>query len=169
MDDQFRYLLSLSEEDKNVIRSYTQGGYISLNESLRHKLPLDQHDTHMLEVLDRIFERAPSIKDPMFAYRGYSAPSSSTFVKSGGFISATGHAARAQRFMNPETRCCMMRITVPAGAKMLPIMGISQFPEERELLISRHGTLHVTAKSVDAQGMSIVDTIYTPHVEIEIL
>lgn len=169
MDLQFTYLRSLSEEEKNVIREYTQGGYITLNEGLRLRLPLDQHDTYMLGVLDRIFANAPPIKDPMYVYRGYSAPSTRNFIKTGGFISATGHKATSMRFIDPSTRCCMMRILVPAGAKMLPIMEISRYPEEREVLISRHGILHATSKSIDSQGISNVDVVYIPNIEMDII
>ena len=62
-----------------------------------------------------------------------------------------------------EDNCCMLKITIPAGSKILDIGNLSYFPEEKEVLISNVlGTFKIIDTCVINKIINI-NMVYIPN------
>ena len=96
----------------------------------------------MIPFLDRCFEEAPSLHFPLVVYRGIK---NEDFLPSKGYlswkdpayVSTTLHPLHAFRYKNPTGACCVQRLVIPGGCKVLLLQGISMFENEWEILLPR--------------------------------
>ena len=69
--------------------------------------------------------------------RRYARGDAADFLSSG-IVSTSVSYDVALEFVEPGETCCLLVLLVPAGARMLEILGASGWPEEREVLLP-HG------------------------------
>lgn len=104
---------------------------------------LDQGVQRMVEALDLLFERAPSLVHPLVVFRGVKnfdfGPSHAykTWTDPA-YVSTTLHPLHAFRYKNPHGVCCVQRLTVPTTCKVLLLQGLSNFENEWEVLLPRN-------------------------------
>ena len=90
-----------------------------------------------IERVNAMFERVPPLRKPLTVYRGVV---DKVWVKKGamtlkGLTSTTLRALIGSWYANEERRCCLMRIHVPAGRKVLPILGLTDGNYHMEVLL----------------------------------
>ena len=60
--------------------------------------------------------------------------------------------------------CCMLKITIPPGSKVIDIGNISYFQEEQEVIINNEfGSLLITGKPYKENNIKTCDVLYVPH------
>jgi len=140
MDPQKRYVATLSKPSRDVLIGYTGSDYEEINDCLRKKKKLTASTKHKIDTIDSIFDGAPPLDSPITVYRGMVGKIESTLSTS--YISTSLDRDKANTFTG--NKCCMFEITVPAGAKVLPLAAISDVKSENEVLLHRKGVLIVT-------------------------
>lgn len=90
-----------------------------------------------IERVNAMFERVPPLRKPLTVYRGVQG---TAWVKKGamvlkGLTSTTLRALIGSLYADEERRCCLMRIHVPAGRKVLPILGLTDGNYHMEVLL----------------------------------
>lgn len=97
----------------------------------------------MVEALDALFERAPSLTRELVVFRGLK---NFDFGPSHGYktwtdpayVSTTLHPLHAFRYKNPTGPCCVQRLLIPTTCKVLLLQGLSNFENEWEVLLPRN-------------------------------
>ena len=172
-DHQQTYLDRMSETKVEAIDTYTAGGHAEINKILRGGPPpppeLDDEERELVEVrTERIIsaiERAPGIPEEITVYRG--ANLKSLGVKGDeweslvgkelydeGIISTSFDRQQAADFASGNE--VLLQIRVPAGTKGLALGQISNFPQEREFLLSPGGFRVVSVGDIDAVTPTVV-------------
>jgi hypothetical protein len=98
--------------------------------------------------LNRIIRNAPVLKRPMTVYRGvkddyYLKGLTGNVYVTNGFVSTSLDPNIAQDFQE-DSECCLKRITIMPGTHVIPLMSLSQFPHEKEILIGSNSKFYVT-------------------------
>lgn len=78
-----------------------------------------------------IFKAAPPLPAPMKVYRGLTKRP--TAMK--GYVSTTLSKGAAKNFINHKTKCCVQTIELSKGTRVLPLMVISRYADEFEMLL----------------------------------
>lgn len=134
--DQHLYVITLNENDRLQVRSYTGDRYEEINAKIKAK-EIDAE----IKAIDRIFEDVPSLREPLVVYRKISGvfdPNIRTYV------STSLSPYQSLPIKNGET---YLRILLPIGSKVLPLALISTHADENEILLPRFGLLLLTAIS----------------------
>ena len=163
MEKQYVYVMSLSRDIKESIKDYTGSEYEYINQQLRTHRPLTFSQKEIVDNIDKAFVTVPPIEEPTVVYRGIKdkyIPDLHSFISTSFDVDAT-HKFRGRH-------CCVLRILLPVGSKILPIKEISDHPDEKEVLIGRFGKLNVTGKEY-RDGMEYYDVVYIPEVKVEIV
>lgn len=140
LQPQYQYVAKLDPATKEVIREYTGTEFEDLNYRLRTKKSLEPDQRTMVKLLDRAFLAAPVLTDTIVVYRGINRDLVSEVLA---YISTSGKLNQAIEFTNRNT-CCLLRITVTPGTKVLPIKYISESKYENEILLPRFGKIIIT-------------------------
>ncbi len=125
---------------KESLNWYTQEYYENVNNYLRYGNAGDVDIDKLKQVIkniDRAFESVPPLQTEMVVYRGQRDDTFNT--KS--YTSTTVEPRRTQDFLNFATECCMYRITVNPGSKILPLRNVSSMGYENEILLDRNGIM----------------------------
>lgn len=101
--------------------------------------------------LNRIINEAPALQREMVVYRGLhdhddSIVRSNTFnkiYKSKGFVSTSLHYNTAIEFKNRKCGNYLQRITILPGTRVFPLMTLSAFPNEVEILLGSNSKFYV--------------------------
>lgn len=161
---QYEYVRHLNKPIKEVLSDYTDNLFENLNFKLRRGEQLNEIQNEIVELIDGAFEGAPAIEDPIIVYRGiYDTENVSTEVLS--YISTSLDELEAKKFA--DTSCCLLRITVSSGSKILPLEEISRIPREKEILLPRTGQIIITNQHQDNE-LKIYDLTYLPDNSLEI-
>jgi hypothetical protein len=140
---------AIINSDSNVIK------YMKLV-VIAPKLSYDRFWIPVLEdyiaALEAIVSKAPPAPKAMVLYRGVESDYFLTnFMKdhkarvhiANSFVSTSASVAVANDFMNYENKCCFIRLYVPAGTRMIMMMGISRF-DEAEFLLGHKTQFYIT-------------------------
>lgn len=153
LQTQIDYINRLSSDKKESIKWYTlEGNAQRLNKILRQtngnpRFISDDDITikHHLQNLDSIFKGIPPLKNALTVYRGIQERFTENY-STHSFISTTLLEDITLGFINNEDEdlsernslCCVLRITVNPGAKVIPaIPTISRHPNEIEVILDR--------------------------------
>jgi len=151
------YVESLDAETKEFLIYYTGSGYEDLNRKLRGEEALDDETIKMIKVIDNAFRFAPETADNITVYRGLrynynpklsSYTSTSLDIKTA--VSFSGHS------------CCLLKIMIPAGSKILPLYSISDVSQEIEILMDRIGEYCITSSFETDDYPLTYNVLYIP-------
>lgn len=157
ISEQLKYLDDLIEMDTPHIESlieYTTSTGYSINESLRNGTG---RYNKIISDIDTIFNGCPPLKVPILVYRSIDEYFNFSY-KSEGYVSTSTTLTTA----GTGGGCCLLRITIPAGTKVLPLMNISNNSSENEILLSRDSSLKFTFESkeiVDDEEYIVIDMV----------
>lgn len=143
--EQIEFLDGIEEETKDLINLYTDSDhYKQINRKLCRNVNLSVKEDKIVSRLKSIFEVITPLKEAITVYRGIKSYSVNLNRLSCQFISTSLDINVPKHFMGDE--CCLMIITIPAGARVIPLMNISTIPDEYEVLIPENGTWTITSK-----------------------
>ena len=157
LSEQEAYVDSLSEEVKNSLIWYTEHNYKDFNRSLRSGKILTGEFLDHLHNIDFAFNGVPPFEKSIVVYRGVTHTSQIVSDKS--FMSTTTSYNVAAGF----SECCIMKITISAGSKILPLYYISSQEDELEILLNRDQLLVITHKNTDKNNKEIFHVNYLPY------
>ena len=171
MKKQIEYVDNLDKSIKNVLSWYTtDNGYKFLNSALRNKKEkyLNDDFKNKLNLIDKAFLLAPKISKPITVYRGLDLKSSEDITfHTNSFISATTDIESTYSFTSSTNNCCILKINVASGSKILPLKNLSTVKHEDEILLDRYGIINATYK-YEKDKMIFIDCVYIPEDSIEI-
>lgn len=159
LKEQFDYIDNLPEELKYIIQEYTGSEYKDLNERLRNGKKLKTKQEDMVNKLDLMFKLVPPITKTIEVYRGINSHEIINSLSS--YVSTTRDKNIAYSFSGKN--CCLLKITIPVGSKILPIENISEYKKEKEILLDRFGKI-VTISLSD----NIYNMLFIPDNSIDI-
>ena len=138
-------LISAGGRKPISVKKYTGDAFGPINEGLLHSRPLSKVCQNILEDLDTIFRDVPPVEEEFVVYRGVTTKHSLGVLA--GFISTSYDYETALSFADDKKQCCVFIITIPVGAKVLPVEELSVNPTEGEILLPRSGYFKVTKTS----------------------
>lgn len=154
----------LSEDMIESISWYTGGNFDKLNENLRKGIPLTNTQKYHLQNIDNAFSLQSVLINSIVVFKGKTT--SSVYSDKAPISTSTSYEA-AKGFAKGE--CCVLKITVSAGSKVINIKGFSRYEDESEILLERDGNLEVTGEYFNEDdGMKIMLVTYTPPGSIKI-
>jgi hypothetical protein len=96
--------------------------------------------TKFVAEIDGIFLKFPATKEPMIVYRGIKG-SPGTAVRDvlnhASYISTSLSPEVASTFVDERTRCCVCSINIPPGERVVPLLFITRYRAEVEILLQR--------------------------------
>jgi hypothetical protein len=146
LKEQYDYIDDLSQKRKKSIEDYTGDYYDSINSRLLYNLPMLHKEEAIVKDLDYIFANVPPITSSIILYRGVTKKH--PFGVLPGFISTSYEISEALGFTNTNEQCCVFIISIPIGAKVLPIENISLHKLESEILLPRSSNFVVTGDEI---------------------
>lgn len=161
ISEQQKYIDDLVDIDNPQLLSlitYTTAVGYSVNKSLRYGRN-DYKD--IVSNIDTIFNACPPLKHPILVYRTIDKKFDFSY-KSEGYLSTSTSITTAGTTGN----CCLLRITVPAGIKVLPLKKISSHPSENEILLPRNTALQFSCESkevVENDEYIVIDMVVVPE------
>lgn len=161
LDAQLDYIDNLPERLKEQLRDYTGSGYEDLNETLRQRKNPSGEVKQLIDDLDAIFLSVPPLREDITVYRGMKQRLSPELGTS--YLSTSLDIFKARDFTS--LKCCLFRIHVPAGSRVLPLRRISEAKYEDEVLLDRYGVLAVTYENI-AHGVQEYTTLYIPSTRV---
>jgi hypothetical protein len=101
--------------------------------------------------LKRIINNAPAVKKEIVVYRGvkddyFLKGAKDNYYTNTSFVSCSLDPSYALTFLRADNQCCLKRITILPGTKVLFISGLSAFYEELEIVINIDSTLFIQNK-----------------------
>ncbi len=151
LSEQIRYISSLEKSIIDNLKLYTSHASFNINQHLpSEKLKLTvENITDIKTQINDIFLRIPEISQDIVVYRGINTAEafSQSFglyndsYKAKGYISTSYNAREAIKFINSD--CCLLSITIPTGSQIIPLMGISRFKHESEILLPRNSEFYL--------------------------
>lgn len=171
MDTVEHVLQAVGKPVRDVIRSYTQ--FPSLNQNLKEATTLGYFDTKQLaeyeesasillydiRAMDYVLENCEPLKEDLVTYRGIKLKDIKSFsLQTGAYVSVTTNMYVAKQF---SKGCCVFKIVLPKGSKVMSVKGISQFPEQEEIILPRNTIFKLTdeVEVVDCEKVFVLEYI----------
>jgi hypothetical protein len=145
IDEINTYMQAIPASDQNIIKLYTWG-YDSLNRKINSGGELNYIERGVFSVLCCTVARAPPLREDIVLYRGINSNDYIDGV-SRSFVSTTSNPIAAQRFTG--NTCCLLKITVKAGTKILSLhsQDLTHFTFEKEILLPPGGIFRIVEKT----------------------
>lgn len=163
LDKQYEYVNDLNIEIRDIIKRYTGSFYYKLNKKLRENEELSYKYKTIVNKLDSTFNACPIIKDEITVYRGIQSDNFIPELIS--YISTSYDIDEAIK--HSGIKCCLLKILIPPGSKILPIENISEYHGEKEILLHRLGKLNITSREYKGR-LLIYNLVYIPINSVEI-
>jgi hypothetical protein len=159
---QYAYVSNLNHNIIESIRDYTGNSYRDMNLRLRNKEFLGEyHD--IVDNLDRAFQGVPSTDQPILVYRGIDTEKFIADIQA--YLSTSYDIDEVYSYTGKN--CCLLRIVISSGSKILPLEDISETPLEKEILLPRSGEFKITNLHYE-DTLAIYDLIYIPENSVQI-
>lgn len=156
-NNHINYVITLSEPIKKFINLYTGDHYREFNKKMREESQLNALYQNMLKNIDLAFKNSPIISQSLYVYKGIDKYMTEFSDKS--YVSTSLTYLSAKSFSG--TYCCILKILLPPGTKILPVMSISRAKEEDEILLDRNGIISITNHYINTvDNMKILDCVY---------
>ena len=164
LDEIITYVELLPEHIINTLREYTDESiYKELNYKMRMSESLNQVEREIVNNIKFAFNNVPLLNNPITVYRGITKPYDPSLIS---YTSASLKRSEAIGFTTRE--CCLLKILLPAGSSILPIMTISNIQHEKEILINDTGSYLITKITENAYGPKEYDVVYVPGHSVDI-
>ena len=131
------------------INDYTGFAFSRINRLIRqHKGNLNDIDDDIAEKkqiknIDLLFSLVDPITKPITLYRGVKYEQ---FAKEDySYVSTSYNMSAPYQYIDKRNHCCLMEITLPVGTKCLFVESVSNYSDEKEVLLPRNGNFVLTA------------------------
>jgi len=155
MEKQIEHIDNLNEEIKSSLISYTDGYGYDINKMLRMGII-----NNIIKNIDEAFIGVPITDNPILLYRTIDNNFNLTY-RSEGYISTSTTLTTA----GTDGNCCILKITVPSGSRILPLKIISVNPNEDEVLLNRNSSLQFISEyqeTIKGDIYNIINMVYLP-------
>lgn len=125
---QYIYTLTLTPSRKDTIYDYTVKGFGAYN------APLRRGEEQEVNLFDKIFLEAPPIREPLTVYRAIGErfnPEINTYV-------STSFSPYILNLGGISDERDYLRITIPAGSRVVPAAFVAMNPDEYEIILPRN-------------------------------
>lgn len=158
---------SFSDAEKSAIKAYSSDkgmipAYKEINTGLRSDSEVPDEHKQTVADLDAAFSTAIA-KESFKVYRGVSVEFAEKLSKGKAFVDKAFSSTTSDKNIAKEfsgKRGVVMEISVPKGAKALSLKDVSQYPEEKEVLLNRGGKYKVKGESIDDSGNKVLHVEY---------
>lgn len=137
LEEQLDYVHNLDDKQKKILFQYTKDDYALFNERLRTNISLSLFQNKMLDSLIDIYETVPLLKESITVYRGTKTDISKLNYNKTYISTSLNYQIAKERFAGKN--CCLLQITVHPNTKILPLVEISDSPDEDEILLDKNG------------------------------
>jgi hypothetical protein len=159
-----QYVALLKKEQKDSLYYYTTNdAYKIINEKMRTGQTLTLNSKQHMNNIMNAFDGGPTLDTVLTVYRGMNKPYN-TLENKGGVISTSLSKQSAKSFKG--TSCCLYIITLTPGEyTILPLMSITELPEEEEILLPP-GSLSIqkVIPYTDPTNTENVDIVYCTYI-----
>lgn len=169
IQDQIAFMYNdITSDEESVLTYYTTKYGYTINKQLR-----DGKTNDITETIDAVFERVPPLKRPIVVWRNINIKlknythlgyTSTTTIAPNADIDTPATLEVDQR----EPICCKYQITVPSGAKVLPLQMYSNAPHECEILLPRNAIFTCTGEFIE-NGFIVIYLTYNPLEAFDII
>jgi hypothetical protein len=165
-----QYVRGLDADAKNALELYTGKFYVAMNNNIRKGIALKIKQQKIFDTINRVFDESPVIGEPMILYRGVDLDKPGELkIYNKGFISTSLNKQMALIFSNIKKGCCLVKILVSPGSKILSLVSLSEVPDEAELLLSAaKGEFKVTSVGMDVNNMTLINVTYIPKGSVKL-
>jgi len=149
---QIKYVNELSKDTKKAIQYYTDDGYDKINNYLRYGGDkYVQQVYNSVKLIDQAFKNAPPLTQDVITFRGIR----SSYQIEGDFTekaytSSTVDLSVALEFNN-NNKCCIFKIHISKGTRVLPLVDCSDNASELEVLLPRNSKFKILSVVFDAK------------------
>ena len=167
---QLEFVIDLAENHKEIAESiskytYDEKFYKTMNTNLLRKKRQPKEIQVDLNNIDEAFKAVPPLTEPLVVYRGKQKDEVSKVDPS--FVSTSLFSEVTKTFTG--VGCCILKITVSPGSKVLPIYDLSRLRSEYEILLDRGGHFVVTGSEIIRDITAIIEggdmkTIYVMYI-----
>ena len=158
----------LSSSHEKALNLFSRDRFRDINAVLRTGVGGKRDTKDLIQKMDAAFARAAPLKQDIVVYRGgfvdkktwrhfgERGDQGQFYLQDPGFKATASSEKKARDFLNAtlvgsvtKTRLTankirvIQEILVPKGTKVIPMMGISSTPREKEVLLSRHARIRV--------------------------
>ena len=167
MIEQINYVKNLDSDIKDSLKWYTGDNYTDFNRRLRYGKELtDEQYIHFVNI-NFAFENVPPLETTITVYKGIIGKN---VFSDKAFISTSKYYDNTLKFAETYNNCCVMEITVSKGSKILPLQILTQYKDEKEILLDRNGTLISTGQYIKKvkgdPDMNVLYCTYSKGIEI---
>lgn len=157
LKEQIDYMKTLDKDTVQALKYYTGNGYEDMNSQL-NKGKLTGKIKNYVILIDEAFKNAPPTKDSFVLYRGIKLHKKiETDFTSKTYVSTSSDKNTSLGFnAHKSYKCCFFEITVPKGARLLPLMYLSLHSQEMEILLSRDSYYKIVKHSFTPKGNTII-------------
>ena len=158
---QREYVNNLPQNIKASLRWYTVPGNeaIDLLGLVREGKPIPKDKQKHLDNISLAFENVPPLEEEIILYRGLSVEPNFEYKA---FVSTTVDYKTALGFSQDYLDgCCLLEIIAKPGAKLLPLVDLSLFVEQEEILLDGTNGIFKQIGSEIKSGMRIIKCTYS--------
>lgn len=138
---QLKYIQGLDPKYVNAIKDYASSEYYEhLNRMMTAHLPLSGIYDELYKNLMTAFTMVPRLAQPVVVWRGIKAKELAMGRLVHQFVSTSLSLDSAMRAEFTGSTCCVLKITLPSGAQVLPVEEIAEQAGEYEVLLPPDGT-----------------------------
>lgn len=145
---QICFLQRIDEQILDNIKLYTSSNYYQeINRKLCKRKKLNEIEKEIVLSLRSVFSTIPPLEQSITVYRGIRSETVELDRLSCQFIS-TSFDERIARLEFRGIECCLITITIPAGAKVIPIKDFSEISYELEVLLPENGQWTIVDENI---------------------
>jgi len=161
--EQHEFIRTLSPQYVQAIKDYTSSDYYeNLNRKLCAHVPLSPIEQRIYDDMMYLFRSGPGISTPITLWRGLRANELVQGRLACQFVSTSYELKSALRTDFTYATCCLVKITVPAGARVLPVEHIAEQAGEWEVILPPNGAWTVLSDAYENyEGRTEVMRTYT--------
>lgn len=136
---QIHYVNNLSTNIQKALEYYTSDGYEYINDYLRHGVKTYSTKVYpIIQQIDSAFAHAPPLTNDIIVYRGIRSSFNIHHDFTEKAYTSTSDELDIAIDFNGRRKCCVFRIHVPKGQKILPLITCSENKSEAEILLPRN-------------------------------
>ena len=157
---QKEFVSSLPVTIKKALKWYTGPGE-EINKIVRKRGKMDKIIQTAFNKISGAFKNAPKLEESLVVYRGLKEEPD---FSQKSFISTSVSLEVATSYT--LSSCCLLEITLLPGVKVLPLVGVSLYPEQEEVLLNISGILTKTGEETK-NGMKVFKCTYSPRISLK--
>jgi hypothetical protein len=159
LEDQILYTMG-NKSLINSIKWYTTKDYRDFNSTLREKQLMSPKNLIHLHNMQKAFMEVPPLhkNQKLVVYRGVKHFRNNDILKH--FLSTSLSIEEALAYASDD--CCVFRITVGPGSKILPFFIHAEYSGELEILLDSDAYVYINNTPTKYKGVNVYDIQYSP-------